>query len=56
MKPELRSVILLREVERLSYAEIALIQGWSEGTVASRLSRARGLLARKLEQLGVYKR
>ena len=56
LKPELRSVILLREIERLSYAEIALIQGWSEGTVASRLSRARGLLARKLEQLGVYKR
>ena len=56
LRPELRSVILLREVERLSYAEIALIQGWSEGTVASRLNRARGLLARKLEQLGVYKR
>lgn len=53
LKPELRSVVLLRDMEELSYEEIAAILGWSLGTVASRLNRARRLLGKKLKALGV---
>lgn len=38
---EHREVLLLREVEDLSYAEIAATLGVAEGTVKSRLARAR---------------
>jgi len=38
---ELRTVMVLRAVEGLSYAEIALAAGIPAGTVMSRLSRAR---------------
>jgi RNA polymerase sigma-70 factor, ECF subfamily len=41
---ELREVIVLRELEGLSYAEIASVAGIPIGTVMSRLSRARGRL------------
>jgi RNA polymerase sigma-70 factor (ECF subfamily) len=51
--PDLRSVLLLRDLEELSYSEIAGVLGWSEGTVASRLNRARRLLGKKLKELGV---
>lgn len=46
--PEYRDVVLLREVEGLSYAEIAEILGVPQGTVESRLFRARGELRKKL--------
>lgn len=46
---EYRSVLLLREVEGLSYAEIAEVLGCSVGTVRSRLSRARQGARRSLE-------
>lgn len=46
---ELRTVMVLRAVEGLSYAEIALVAGIPAGTVMSRLSRAR---KRLLEALG----
>jgi RNA polymerase sigma-70 factor (ECF subfamily) len=36
-----REVILLRDIEGLSYAEIACILGCPPGTVMSRLARAR---------------
>ncbi|MDX2203438.1 MAG: sigma-70 family RNA polymerase sigma factor [Hyphomicrobiaceae bacterium] len=39
-----REVILLREIEGLSYREIAQVIGAPEGTVMSRLSRGRGEL------------
>lgn len=39
-----REVLLLREVENLSYAEIAETLGVAEGTVKSRIARARGAL------------
>lgn len=51
LKPELRVLLLLKEIEGLSYQEIAERLDWSSGTVASRLSRGRKLLARKLENL-----
>ena len=52
LDPELRSLFLLREVERQSYAEIAAAMQIPEGTVASRLSRARQLLKQYLVELG----
>lgn len=44
LDPDLRAIFLLREVEQLSYYEIALALDIAEGTVASRLNRARRLL------------
>ncbi len=43
-----RAVVVLREIEDLSYEEIARILGVAEGTVKSRLLRGRELLRRKL--------
>jgi RNA polymerase sigma-70 factor, ECF subfamily len=51
LKPEVRILLLLKEIEGLSYEEIAERLECSPGTVASRLSRGRRLLARKLESL-----
>jgi RNA polymerase sigma-70 factor (ECF subfamily) len=42
--PEYREVFLLREIEGLSYKEIAEVSGVPIGTVMSRLSRARAQL------------
>jgi RNA polymerase sigma-70 factor (ECF subfamily) len=47
---ELREAIVLRELEELSYREIAVVQAIPIGTVMSRLSRARQLLQRYLRQ------
>jgi RNA polymerase sigma-70 factor (ECF subfamily) len=49
LKPPLRAVVVLRYIEALSYSEIAEVFSCSEGTVASRLSRAHRLLERKLK-------
>jgi len=43
-----RTVLVLREMEGLSYDEIAQVTGMAEGTVKSRLLRGRELLRRKL--------
>jgi RNA polymerase sigma factor (sigma-70 family) len=48
LSPPLREVIVLREFEDMSYAEIAVVLEVPEGTVMSRLSRARGRLAADL--------
>ena len=45
-----REVIVLREIEDLSYREIAAIAGIPIGTVMSRLARGRRLLAQRLLQ------
>lgn len=50
--PELRSAFLLREVEGLSYREIAEVIEIPEGTVGSRLNRARRELRVQLVALG----
>jgi RNA polymerase sigma factor (sigma-70 family) len=47
---ELREAVVLRELEELSYREIAVVQGIPIGTVMSRLSRGRQLLGRYLRQ------
>ncbi len=52
LDPELRSLFVLREVERLSYHEIAAVLDLNEGTVGSRLNRARDLLQQYLTELG----
>jgi RNA polymerase sigma-70 factor (ECF subfamily) len=44
LPPEQRTVFLLKVVEEMRYEEIAKLLGISEGTVMSRLSRARGRL------------
>ena len=44
-----RAVVVLREIEGLSYEEIAQVLEVSEGTVKSRLMRGRELLKRKLQ-------
>lgn len=51
LKPESRLVILLKDVEGLSYEEIALRMNCPVGTVGTSLSRARKLLAQKLGHL-----
>jgi RNA polymerase sigma-70 factor (ECF subfamily) len=43
-----REVIVMRDMEELSYAEIAAILDCPTGTVMSRLARARGALRRLL--------
>ena len=51
--PELRSIFLLREVEGLSYHEIAEALQIPEGTVGSRLNRARRELRQILSERGL---
>jgi len=46
---EFREIIVLREMEDLSYKEIADMSDLPMGTVMSRLARARQLLRRRLE-------
>ncbi len=52
LEPELRAVLTLKEVQELSYYEIAEIMDIPEGTVGSRLNRARRELKDELERLG----
>ena len=52
LPPEFRQVVVLREMEGLSYKEIAAATGVPIGTVMSRLARARRRLARLLSGEG----
>jgi RNA polymerase sigma-70 factor (ECF subfamily) len=49
---EFREVLVMRELEELSYKEIAAIAGIPIGTVMSRLGRGRKLLAKQLGDAG----
>jgi RNA polymerase sigma-70 factor (ECF subfamily) len=49
LPPKHRAVLALREIQELSYDEIAKNLGIARGTVMSRLFHARRLLAQKLE-------
>lgn len=51
LKPKFRLPILLKYIEELSYEEIAQVMGCSKGTVASRLNRGHGQLAKRLSHL-----
>ena len=50
LPPKLRAVLALREVEGLSYEEIARATSIPTGTVMSRLYHARRLLAQKIQK------
>jgi len=54
MKPEYRSVIILRDIMDFSYEEIAQILDCSIGTVKSRINRARNLLKKKMVNQGLF--
>ncbi len=51
LPPNFREVLILRELEGMSYREIADITGMPAGTVMSSLSRARGRLRQVLTTL-----
>ena len=48
LRPEFKSALVLREIEGLSYREVGVALSCSEGTVKSRISRARRQLRREL--------
>ena len=50
LPPDFREAILLREVEELSYKEIAAILDVPIGTVMSRIARGRKLLQIQLKE------
>lgn len=50
LEVEFREVLVLRDVEDMSYDEIAVIVGAPEGTVKSRLHRARAQLKEAIER------
>ena len=49
---EYRTALVLREIQQLSYEEIAQATGAKPGTIKSRISRGRGLLRKFLQEHG----
>jgi RNA polymerase sigma-70 factor (ECF subfamily) len=52
LSPELRETLILRDLEEMEYREIAQVLHIPEGTVKSRLNRARAELARIIQRKG----
>ena len=50
VRPELRIVWVLREVDDMSYEEIAQALNLTESTVRGRLARARALVMRQMKE------
>ena len=50
LEPDFREVLILRDLEDLTYEELSEITGLPEGTVKSRLHRARGMLKQSVER------
>ncbi|HEV8247387.1 MAG TPA: sigma-70 family RNA polymerase sigma factor [Polyangiaceae bacterium] len=50
LEPDFREVLILRDVEDLSYEELGEVTGLPEGTVKSRLHRARAMLKAGVER------
>lgn len=50
LDPDFREVLVLRDLEDLTYDEIGSITGLPEGTVKSRIHRARGMLKELVER------
>lgn len=53
LSPEHREVLMLREFEGMAYAEMAEVLGLPQGTIESRLHRARSELREKLKSYAV---
>jgi RNA polymerase sigma-70 factor, ECF subfamily len=51
LPPALRTAVLLRDIQELSYHDIATRLGLPEGTVKSRINRGRAELARQIQKL-----
>jgi len=51
VKPVYREIVILRDVQGLSYEEIAEISGLSIGTVKSRINRGRSQLQKLLKNI-----
>jgi RNA polymerase sigma-70 factor (ECF subfamily) len=54
LPPEQRDIIWLKDIQGLSYAQISTVLGMEEGTVGSRLNRARKNLKKILENGKIY--
>jgi len=50
MDPDFREILVLRDIEDLSYEELSEITGLPDGTVKSRLHRARAMLKASIER------
>lgn len=55
LRPDYREIIVLRDIQELSYQEISEVLGLPEGTIKSRLHRARWELKELLAGLGIHR-
>jgi len=53
LRPHLKAVLVLKDLEGLSYNEISSVLGLSLGTISSRLNRARKSLQAALSGLAI---